>query len=70
MGAFFVIDRDPFVGDLANLIEVCKQIGIQDLMSIRSVEPLDKSILAWFAESDVTQLNALVFAPLNQCRTA
>ncbi len=56
MRAFFVVDRDPFVGDLTDLIEIFKEIGIQDFMPIGSVEPLDKGVLAGFAGLDVTQL--------------
>jgi hypothetical protein len=66
MGAFLVIDRDPFVGDFSNLIQVFKQIGIQDLLPIGSVEPFDKGVLAGFTGLDVSQLNAFVLAPLKQ----
>lgn len=54
MGAFFVVGRDPFVGDLSDLIQIFKEIGIQDFMSIGSVKALDKGVLAWFAGLDVT----------------
>ena len=70
MGAFLVVDRDPFVGNLTDLIQIFKQMGIQDFMPVRSVEPLDKCVLAWFAGLDVTQLNTFVLALLNQCCTA
>ena len=70
MGAFFVVDPDPFVGNFTDLIQVFKQIGIQYLMPIGSVEPFDKGVLAWFARLDVTQLDAFVLAPLNEaCRS-
>jgi hypothetical protein len=39
MGAFLVVDRDPFVVDFTDLIQVFKQIGVQDFMPIGSVEP-------------------------------
>ena len=64
MGAFFVIDRDPFVGNLTDLIQVFKQIGFQDLMPIGSVEPLDEGVLAGFAGLDVAQLDAFSLAPV------
>ena len=56
MGAFFVVDRDPVVSYFPDLIQVFKEIGIQDFMPIGSVEPLDKGVLAGFAGLDVTQL--------------
>jgi hypothetical protein len=69
MGAFFVVDRDPFVGDLTDLVEIFKEIGIQDFMPIGPVKSLDKGILAWLAGLDVTQLDTFVFTPLGQdCR--
>jgi len=55
MGAFFVVDRDPFVSYFSHLIQIFKEIRIQDLVSIRSVKALDKSVLAGFAGLDVTQ---------------
>jgi hypothetical protein len=66
MGAFFVVDRDPFVGDLTDLIQIFKEISIQDFMPIGSVKPFDKGVLAWLARLDVTQLDALFLAPLNE----
>jgi hypothetical protein len=70
MGAFFVVDRDPFVDDLTDLVEIFKVIGIQDFMPIGPVKSLDKGILAWLAGLDVTQLDTFVLAPLNQCSTS
>jgi len=70
MGAFLVVNRDPFVGNLADLNQIFKEIGIQDFMPIGSVEPLNKRVLAGFAGLDVSQLDAFVLAPLNQCCTA
>ena len=70
MGAFLVVDRDPLVGDLTDLGEIFKEIGIQDFMPIGSIEPFYKSVLAGLARLDVTQLDAIVFAPLNQCSTS
>jgi hypothetical protein len=70
MWAFFVVDRDPFVSNLADLIQVFKQIGIQDFMPIGPVKSLDKGVLAWLAGLDVTQLDAFVHAPFNQCSTS
>ena len=70
MGAFLVINRHPLVGNLTDLIQVFKQIRIQYLVPVGSVEPFDKSVLAWFAGLDVTKFNALVFTPLNKsCRS-
>jgi hypothetical protein len=69
MGAFFVVNRDPVVCDLADLIQNLKQISIQDLMPIGSVEPLDKGVLAGFTGLDVTQLDAFVLTLLGRdCR--
>jgi len=70
MGALLVVGRDPFVGDLTDLVEIFKEIGIQDFMPIGPVKSLDKGILAWLAGLDVTQLDTFVLAPLNQCSTS
>ena len=67
MWALFVVDCDPLVRNLADLIKIFKQISIQEFMSVGSVEPLNKSVLARFARLDVPQFNAFCFAPLNQC---
>jgi hypothetical protein len=40
MGAFFVVDRDPFVGDLTDLVEIFKEIGIEHFMPIGPVKSL------------------------------
>ena len=66
MGAFFVVGRDPLVGDLTDLVEIFKEISIQDFMPIGPVKSLDKGILAWLAGLDVMQLDAFFFAPLNE----
>lgn len=60
MGAFFVVDRDPFVGDLTDLIQIFKEISIEHFMPIGPVKSLDKGILAWLAGLDVTQLDTFV----------
>jgi len=67
MRALFVVDCDPLVGNLADLIKIFKQISIQDFMPVDSVEPLNKSVLAGFARLDVSQFNAFCLALLNQC---
>ena len=69
MGAFFVVNRDPVVCDLTDLIQIFEEIGIQNLVPIGSVEPFNKSVLTWFAGLDVTQFDTFVFTPLGQdCR--
>ena len=62
MGAFFVVDRVPLVGDLTDLVEIFKEIGIQDFMPIGRDKSLDKGLLAWLAGLDVTQLDTFVLA--------
>ena len=66
LGSFLIRGRDSFVGNFPDLIQIFKQIGIQDFMSIRSVEPFDQGDLAGFAGFDVARLDAFVFAPLGQ----
>jgi hypothetical protein len=39
---FLVLDRDPFVGDLPDLIQIFKEISIQDFTPIGSIEPIGR----------------------------
>jgi hypothetical protein len=70
VGAFLVVDRDPVVSYFSDLIQIFKEIGIQDFMPIGAVKALDKSVLARFAGLDITQLYSPVLAPLSHYRTA
>ena len=67
MWELFVVDCDPVVGNLVNLIKIFKQISIQDFVPVGSVEPFNKSVLDRFYRLDVSQFNAFCFALLNQC---
>lgn len=58
VGALFVVDSDPSVSYFPDLIQVCKEVRIKHSMPIRSAKALDKSVLAWFAGLDLSQLDA------------
>ena len=70
MGAFFVVDRSPRVGDLTDLIQIFKEVSIEHFMPIGPVKSLDKGILAWLAGLDVKQFDTFVLVPLHQCSTS
>ena len=52
--AFLVVDRDPFIGGVTDLIQVFKQISIEDLRPIRSFKAPGKSVLARLTGLDKT----------------
>ncbi len=70
MEAFFVVDRDPVVSALPDLIRVFKEVSGGHFMPIRSVKALDKSVLARLAGVDITQLDTFALAPFSRYLTA
>jgi sorbitol-specific phosphotransferase system component IIBC len=58
-----VVSNKPVMADLSNLVEVIEQVGIQDLVAEAAVEPLEVSVVGWFAGLNVAQLNTMLMAP-------
>jgi hypothetical protein len=58
MGAYFVINYNPLIGDVTDPDQIFKEINIAYLKPIGSVKALDKSIPAKSAGLNITQLDA------------
>src|SRR5690348_17242759 len=58
-----VVVFQPMLCDVANLLEIIKQISIQYIFSVRAVEALNVSVLGWLARLDVKQFYMFVFCP-------
>jgi hypothetical protein len=64
MGPLQVVGREPSVGDLLHLPEGVKEIGVEDLLAIRAVEPFDEGVLIGLPGLNVADGNALRRTPL------
>ena len=45
MRSLLVVDAQPVLGDVLNLLDALEHIGVQDLVAVRAVEPLDVGVL-------------------------
>src|SRR6266498_520087 len=61
-----VVVFEPTFCDGTNLLQVIKQIGIQNVFSVGAVETLNVGILCWFAGLDMKQFDLFLFCPAFQ----
>src|SRR5215467_8028320 len=66
MGPLGVVDRQPGLGDRADLVEGLEEMRVEDLLTERPVEALDEGILIGLAGLDVAEPDALGRAPLDK----
>jgi len=61
-GSDAVVFRDLFLGRLADLTQVVKQVGIEYLPPVTSIEAFDKAVLHRLARMDVFEFDTVVVA--------
>ena len=66
MGPVPVAGDEPRVGELLRLVRGRKQIGVEDLLAIRPVEPFDEGVLGGLARLDVVPGDALLVTPVDE----
>jgi hypothetical protein len=66
VGPLGVVGREPGVGDLPHLVEGVEEIGVEDLLAKRAIEPLDEGILIRLPGLDVADTDTLRPAPLGE----
>lgn len=66
MVSFFVVFKHPGPAQLANLIEISEQPGIEHLGSVGSAKSFDESVLVRLARFDVVDQDPVGFTPINE----
>jgi hypothetical protein len=67
MGPLGVVALEPGDGDLLHLLEGVEEIGVEDLVAKRAVEPFDEGSLIRLPGLDVADGDALHEAPVHEC---
>ena len=57
MRALLVVNAQPLLGDVLYLLVALEHVGVQHLVPIRAVEPLDVGVLVGLAWLDVIELD-------------
>ncbi len=57
MRAILVVAVDPFLGNVSNLLERFKDMGIEYFMTIGAIKAFNKGILLWLTRLDKLELN-------------
>ena len=68
MKTIFVVNLDPLLSDVFDLIKVFKDMGTEYFMTVGAVKALNKDILLWFTRLDKLQLYAFFLAPTHKDR--
>ena len=66
MRPFIVVVESPRLGHLANLDQGLKQVGVQELVTERTIEAFSKSVLLRLALLDINYLDAMLLAPVGK----
>src|SRR5215813_7993609 len=66
MGPLGGVDRQPSLGDRADLIEGLEEMRVEDLLTIGAIEALDEGILIGLAGLNVAQADPLSRTPLDE----
>ena len=66
MWPLLVVSPEPRSADLADLVQIFEHIGIEHFVSKRAVVALDVRILIGLAGLNVTRLDAVALAPVEQ----
>ena len=66
MGPFFIVGYEPLPGDGADMLQVLKEVSIENFISIGFVEPFDKGVLRWLAGLNVMQPDSVFLTPAAQ----
>ena len=66
MGPLAVVDAQPLVGHSPQLGDRFKQVRIQHLGSVASIEALDIRVLIWLPGSDVVRCHAVLGTPVDE----
>jgi hypothetical protein len=66
VGPHLIVQLKPSASDLADLVEITKQIQVKHLLTVAAVEPFDERILIRFARLDVMDEYALAMPPVHK----
>jgi len=66
MGTLFVVALQPFVADLANLLQGFKHVGVQNFRPIGPILSFDKRILIRFPRFNVSEFDGPPDTPRHQ----
>ena len=66
MGPFFIVGYEPLPGDGADMLQVLKEVSIENFISIGFVEPFDKGVLRWLAQLNMIPPDSISLTPVNQ----
>ena len=68
MRTILVVNLDPLLSDILDLIKVFKDMGTEYFITVSAVNVLNKGILLWFTRLDKLQLYSLFLAPIHKDR--
>ena len=66
MRSILVVNLDPLLSDVFDLIEAFKDMGTEYFMTVSAVKAFNKGILLWFARLDKFEFNALRLTPTHK----
>ena len=66
MRPLLVVRPQPLGRHLPHLIEIVEEVGVEDLAAVRPVESFDVGVLVRLAGLDVTDLDLVFLAPVDE----
>ena len=66
MEPFFIVGHELLLGDGPDILQVFKEVGIENFRSIDFVEPSDKGVLRWLAQLNMIPPNSISLTPVEQ----
>lgn len=68
MRTILVVNLDPLLSDVLDLIKIFKDMGTEYFMTVSAIKAFYKRILLWFARLDKFQFNTFRFTPTHEHR--